>query len=141
MRLIHNAPYNAHTESLFKSSSILPLNSLIEFFKIQFMHQLVNNRLPTSFANSWITNSERREEYGGPVLRNEDDFFVPLSRLSSTEKHPLISFPRAWNEFDIQEIKSTNSKPLFSKLLKKYYLSKLSENYVCERLLCPHCHL
>jgi hypothetical protein len=105
IRLIHNVPYNAHTESLFKSSAILPLNFLIEFFKIQFMHQFVNNYLPSSFANTWITNAERRDEADGPVLRNALDFIVPFSRLSSTENHPLISFPRTWNQFESLEIK------------------------------------
>ncbi len=30
IRLIHNAPYNEHTEGLFKSSVIWPLNYLID---------------------------------------------------------------------------------------------------------------
>ena len=25
--------------------------------------------------------------------------------------------------------------------LKEYMLGKLNENFVCDRLLCPHCHL
>ncbi len=34
IRLIHRVPYNAHTESLFKKSAVLPLDSLIEYFKL-----------------------------------------------------------------------------------------------------------
>jgi hypothetical protein len=141
IRLIHNSAYNAHTESLFKISAILPLNHLIEFFRIQFMHQFVNNYLPLSFANMWTTNAERRVEADGPVLRNALDFIVPFSRLTSTENHPFIAIPRTWNHFDSLEIKLNPSKPHFNKLLKKFFLEKLNENFVCERLLCPHCHL
>ena len=34
IRILNSAKYNAHTEPLFKSCDILPLNSLIEFFQI-----------------------------------------------------------------------------------------------------------
>jgi hypothetical protein len=141
IRLIHNSAYNAHTESLFKSSAILPLNKLIEFFRIQFMHQFVNNYLPHSFVNMWSTNAERRIKGEGPILRNALDYTVPFSRLTSTENHPFIAIPRTWNQFDSLEIKLSPSKSHFNKLLKKYFLDKLNENFVCERLLCPHCHL
>jgi hypothetical protein len=104
IRLIHNSAYNAHTESLFKSSAILPLNHLIEFFRIQFMHQFVNNYLPLSFTNMWTTNAERRDEDDGPVLCNALDFIVPFSRLTSTENHPFIAIPRTWNHLDSLEI-------------------------------------
>jgi hypothetical protein len=77
----------------------------------------------------------------GPALHNAFDFYVPFYRLTSTEDHPLVSFPRVWNEFDSLEIKTTASKTLFIKLFKNIFLGKLEENYVCERLLCPHCHL
>jgi Reverse transcriptase (RNA-dependent DNA polymerase) len=38
IRTINLAPYNSHTEPLFKSSKILPLKYLIEYFKILFMY-------------------------------------------------------------------------------------------------------
>jgi hypothetical protein len=77
------------------------------------MHQFVNNCLPSSFGllDTWTTNTARREEIDGPVLRNALDFLVPFSRLTSTNNHPLISFPRTRNEFDSLEIKLNPSKP------------------------------
>jgi hypothetical protein len=82
IRIIHNAAYNAHTESLFKKSSILPLPLLAEFFKIQFMHHYKFNLLPISFNNTWISNLERRrrgdiEQF---MLRNDEEYYVPLAR-------------------------------------------------------------
>jgi hypothetical protein len=38
VRLIHGVSYNKHTESLFKSSAILPLDSLTEYFKLQLFY-------------------------------------------------------------------------------------------------------
>jgi hypothetical protein len=57
IRLINGASYNAHTEVLFKNSSILPLDSLIEYFKLKFVYLFIKNHLPISFANTWINNS------------------------------------------------------------------------------------
>jgi hypothetical protein len=141
IRLINGASYNAHTEVLFKNSAILPLDSLIEYFKLQFVYLFINNHLPISFANTWINNSARRDDGDGPSLRNALDLFVPYSRLMSTSRHPLISFPKAWNEFNAIEIKFAASKSIFNKALKKFFLLNLSDNPVCNRLLCPHCHL
>jgi hypothetical protein len=139
IRLIHNAVYNAHTESLFKKSEVLPLHMLIDYFRIQFMHQFVYNHLPASFSRCWLTNAERRDD--GPALRNEEDFFVPISRLTSTDRHPLVVIPKTWNEFNAPELKSTSQKNVFNKSLKKFLIDTLDSDFKCTRLLCPHCHL
>jgi hypothetical protein len=63
---------------------ILPLSSLIEFFKIQFMQQYVRGHLPLSFNNLWITREAHRAQATPMVLRNDAEFFVPFSRLTQT---------------------------------------------------------
>jgi hypothetical protein len=65
------------------------------------MHQYKLNFLPLSFSNTWLTNSLRNEENNFPILRNEDDYHVPLSRLHSADYHPLAYFPKLWNDFPI----------------------------------------
>jgi hypothetical protein len=72
--LIHNSAYNAHTESLFKASSILPLNYLAEFFKLKFMHHYTFKNLAISYLNTWPTNAERREEADHLNLCNQYDY-------------------------------------------------------------------
>ncbi len=104
--LIHNALYNSHTESFFKSSAILPVILIIDYFRIQLMHQFVYNLLPVSFANCWMTNIARREAHDCPALRNEDNIFVPFSCLMSTERHPFIIFPKTWNKLSSFELKN-----------------------------------
>jgi hypothetical protein len=60
IRVINHAPYNCHTEPLFKQCEILPLMYLVKFFKILFMYDYTQKLLPKSFENLWITNANRR---------------------------------------------------------------------------------
>jgi len=142
VRIIHGLPYNGHTESFFKKSKIL-LPSLITFFRLQFMQQFVQGLLPSSFDNVWATNAMRMRDASGRRynLRNDDDLFIPPARLHLTEKHPYHSFPKAWHEFENNEIKIQRNKNIFNFKLKKFLLDQLSDRVTCDRLLCPVCHL
>ena len=140
LRIVHNSSFNAHTEPLFKKSNILPLFKLIDYFKLQFMHRYITRETPSSFDNLWTRNEERRRllEHS---LRNTNDFFIPPTRLVSTDSFPLVLFPRLWNNFDDAILKNIVSKTEFNFKLKCYFLKDLSENFKCNRLLCPNCHL
>ena len=87
------AHYNAHTEPLFKKSGILLLNELSLYFKTQFVHQFKQGFLPSLFQGTWQLNSERRrhedEDWRSYDMRN-----FPFSRLTFSDKLPLISFPK-----------------------------------------------
>ena len=145
IRIICDAKYNAHTEPLFKSQKILPFNDLFSFFKLLFMYDYINNLLPSSFSNVWPSNEARRLHHpaaGQNVnLRNDSLLSIPFIRLQSHMNFPLAEFPRIWNDFHQVDITSTPSRPLFKKLLKEYFFSKLDENYKCTRLLCLSCNL
>jgi hypothetical protein len=142
IRIVTDAPYNAHTEPLFKKLNVLPLKDLILFFKLQFMQQYVQGLLPSAFSGEWRTAGELAAE-NMPNLRNRDynDLIVPFSRLAITERFPLSSFPKAWNDFTEFEIKFLRDKNEFNCKLKTLLLSKLDANYSCSRLLCHFCHL
>lgn len=140
IRLIHNLPYNGHTESFFKKSKILPLPMLIDFFKIQFMNRFVQGFLPHSFAREWTVNAERNINHSYH-LRNENDVFIPFARTAFVTNSPYHSFPRIWIDFNVPEIKIQRDKFVFNKLLKNHFCAQLKDNYVCTRLLCPHCLL
>ena len=116
------------------------LFKLIDYFKLQFMHRYITREIPSSFDNLWPRNEERRRPLEHS-LRNTNDFFVPPTRLVSTDSFPLVLFPRLWNNFDDALIKNIVSKTEFNFKLKCYFLKDLSENYKCNRLLCPNCHL
>jgi hypothetical protein len=141
VRLLFNAKYNAHTEPLFKAAEILPFNDLCDFFKIQFMQQFSQGFLPTSFSNTWVTNAIRRVDQPQIELRNRDNFNIPFTRTAFLDKHPLFAFPRIWDEFPDQNIKFIRNRFEFNTELKNYFLNRLSDVPVCNRLLCPVCHL
>ncbi len=97
--------------------------------------------LPASFLNTWTLNAER-DPLGRPyLLRNDNNLYIPPARLTLTAKHPLHTFPKAWAEFDEPNIKIQRDKNIFNSLLKKHLNNQLQDNYTCDRLLCPNCHL
>ena len=140
IRIISLKPYNAHTEPLFKFLSILPLQSLIDFFKLKFMHNYLNNSLPTAFTNTWPSIADQRLAAGQPVLnlRNNNDIFIPPSRLKSMSYFPLYNFPVNWNNLP-DYLKSIPTKLLFKANLKHHFLSILEAVPTCNRLFCPSC--
>ena len=140
VRLISSAAYNAHSEPLFKSNNILPLYKLIEFFKLQFFQRFIQGFLPSALCNTWTKNSERNEAHHY-ALRNQDDFYIVTSRLTQFENFPLYSIPKVWNSFQNEEIKILRNKMEFNFKLKKVFLDNLNGEFICSRLLCPHCHL
>ena len=139
IRIISNARYNAHTEPLFKNLKILPLPSLCEFFKIQFMQSFVQGFLPSSFENMWTNNRIRRQDQAQIELRNDMQLHIPFNRTKSISLHPLIHFPTLWEAFPDEAIKFIRNKQEFNTSLKQHYLEKLSAVVACNRLYCPSC--
>jgi hypothetical protein len=143
IRMINNAPYNSHTEPLFKKCKILPLNLLVKYFKLLFMYDYTNDLLPLSFEKIWLSNAERRNpEQNGNVnrnLRDDDLLYVPYVRLEQYLRFPLADLPRMWNNFN--NVVVAPNRNLFKNLLKEHLLSSLSDVVTCNRLLCPACHL
>ena len=140
VRILHGANYNDHTEPLYKISKILPLEHLITFFCLQFMQQYVQGFLPSSFANTWSLNNERRAEEFHMNLRNNEAIDVPFARLVSLERHPFTRFPKLWFDLNNENIKIIRNKPMFNKELKVYLLSELRDVVTCDRLFCIQCH-
>jgi hypothetical protein len=141
IRLIANKNYNAHSEPLFKSLEILKFNDLVTFFNLQFMQQYNEGFLPSSFNQVWLNNAERYREDFVLALRNRENLHVPFTRLHSSSLLPYVNLPRAWTLFDNENVKILRNKLEFNRELKKHFLSKLSNNIQCNRLLCPSCHL
>ena len=141
IRILNNASYNAHTEPLFKVCEILPLEQLCEFFKLQFMQHFIQGYLPVSFEDTWVSNRIRRAGQDQIELRNNEVLNIPFARLSSTERHPLCSFPKLWSSFANEQIKFIRNIVDFNTQLKTHFLSLLNSTPQCNRLLCPECHL
>lgn len=141
IRIITNANYNARTEPLFKKLNVLPFPKLCDYFKLQFMQQFCQKFLPTALENLWVTNSIRRIEEDQISLRDDDLFYIPLSRTSVTSRLPLVVLPKLWNDFPDNDLKFIRNKIEFNFKLKEYLIKQLQESVYCGRLLCADCHL
>ena len=141
IRIVNESRYNDHSEPIFKSLSILPLNKLITFFNLQIMQRFKQGFLPTSFNDTWSTNASLRPNNFEITLRNENEFNIPFNRLSSSDTRPLFNLPRIWESFPDESIKIVRNKIEFNAKLKKYFLNELSPTPQCTRMLCPSCHL
>jgi hypothetical protein len=53
--VINNAGYRDHTAPVFKQNGILPLDKMIKFSNLLFMHRYANHNLPLSFINDLWT--------------------------------------------------------------------------------------
>jgi hypothetical protein len=101
IRIISNQPYNAHTEHLFKSLSILPLPQLITQFNLKLIHSFQYNLIPPAFHGTWITTLKNRHNlanFNFFNLRNNDDLYTPPARTVFLSRVPLYSLPTLWND-------------------------------------------
>ena len=138
IRLISKAPYNAHTEPLFKKHKILRFEDLLTYSKLNFMHSYINNTLPGSFDGLWPLNRDRNVR--GATLRNAKDLFVPRACLAFNARLPLHSFPKLWNNFNNEALKLNTNTNSFKKNLKTYFLDDLASSVHCNRAFCRDCY-
>ena len=120
IRIISNAGYRDHSAPLFLQSKILPLDHLIKYSSLKFMHSFHYNLLPFSFTEMWIKNRDRNPERN---LRNADDLYVPAHKLATLKRLPFFTFPRVWNEENQSKFNPIQHQYL--KRLKAMLLSSL----------------
>jgi hypothetical protein len=100
IRVVSNVGYRDHTAPLFVKHKILPVNELIYFCKVKFMHNYMFGRLPSSFFEAWQTNRERNV---ARELRNADDLYVLPHLIELFKRMQFISFATAWSSIDERE--------------------------------------
>jgi hypothetical protein len=120
VRIIAGANYRDHTRPIFTSLEILPLESLIHYYRMKFMHNYYCKKVPFSFSETWICNHERNPDR---ALRNANDYYIPQPRIELVKRLPLFAFPTVWNSEDNE--KFTPSQPIYLKYLKKKLLDNL----------------
>ena len=122
IRIITKSKANSHTNPLFLSTKILPLEKLIVQSKLLFMHGIeYGYGLPT-FINTWEKNFMRNPELN---LRNADDFYLPQPRVDSFKLIPLYSFPLEWNRLN-DELKYQFNRTTFKIALKNSLFESLN---------------
>jgi hypothetical protein len=122
IRIISNSGYRDHTAPLFQQLNILPLEQLIYYSKIKFMHNYTFNKIPPSFRGMWPTNRQRNLIH---ELRNAEDLHVPAHRIELVKRLPFVSFPAAWNSEDDSKLNPVQH--IYLKKLKKSLLNNLDQ--------------
>jgi hypothetical protein len=121
IRIVNNVGYRDHTLQLFKENLILPLDEMIKFAKLKFMHCYANQKLPLSFHGIWPQN---RDVNPARILRNANDLRIPPHHFATIKRLPIFNFPQVWNEEE--ERKSIPSLKLYCKTLKTALLNSLA---------------
>ena len=135
IRIISKAKYSAHSQPLFYSLNILPLQDLITQQQRIIIHSIVYNYSRVSYEDVFKRNSDLIiHNY---PLRNADELSLPHARNEYLKRFPFYSFPRLWNNLD-PTIKSIGNINTFKFILKKCLLEKYAQ-FECERLLCYSC--
>ena len=102
IRVLCNAGYRDHTKPLFKSQKILPLDEMIKFANLKFMHNYTHRKLPLSFHEIWTANLNRNPER---QLRNANDLFIPAH-------HFATDFPYSiFHVFGMMNLRENSSPP------------------------------
>ena len=71
------------------------------------------------------------------MLRNEEEYYLPMARTKMAERMPLYTFPSSWNSFQDDILKIDSNEKNFKKGLKNALLSQLSPVVTCDRFNCP----
>ena len=137
IRIVSRAPYNAHTEPLFKKHEIMRFEDLYTFTQLQFVHSYLSNKLPGSFKDLWTANRFHKPATAG--LRTADMLFVPRHRIDFTARLPLHALPKLWNNFREPDLKKLTSSNLFKDRLKEYFINDLASEVRCRRIFCRDC--
>jgi hypothetical protein len=119
--VITNSGYRDHTGPLFKRLCILPLDDLIKFTQLKFMHNFYHKKLPILFSETWISKRTRNPEI---ALHNADDLYVPAHHFATTKRFPLFTMPRVWNDANV--LKLNPSQRTFLKSVKSALLNLIN---------------
>ena len=137
IRIISRAPYNAHTQPLFKKQEILCFEDLYVSSILQFMHSYMQDKVPHSFHGIWAQNRYRNPTTA--ELRTATDLYIPKFRLMFAARLPLHHFPKVWNDFCEKTIKNITNVNTFKDKLKEYFLEDLASVVKCKRPFCRDC--
>jgi len=134
IRLISKAPYNSHTEPLFKQNNILKIKDLYEQQIAIFMHSWEQNKLPVSFNNSFKLNVQVNPTI---TTRQSHLFHIEQSKTLFVRNLPKIKFPEIWNKF--KPVINTSNINIKGQT-KKHLISKYKNNISCSNANCKHCY-
>lgn len=135
IRIISNAPYNSHTEPLFKKMHILKLYDQYTFGILIFMTKYLRNQLPISFDNTYKSTQQIQTTY---QTRQANQLFIQRCDSNYLRSFPLYYFPLKWNEWK-DKINHNVSIPTLKKIIKNIIVNKYEHYTKCKNPVCHVC--
>ena len=135
IRLICNARYNAHTDSLFKQLNILKVHDILQLKALKFYYRYTKCEVPSYFDNmfefTYATHTHFTRSRGRPIL--------PAPKKTSLKKCIRFYIPHILqtSPLSIKDKVLTHSYFGFSKYTKSYFVNKYKDEctipncYVC----------
>jgi hypothetical protein len=71
--------------------------------------------------DTWIQNRNRNPDL---ALRNANNLYVPAHHFATTQRFPLFTFPKTWN--DASDSKYNPSRHVFLKSVKTAMLNEIN---------------
>ncbi len=136
IRVIHNAPYNSHTEPKFRKSGILKIDDIFEYESLLFVYDYLTNNLPISFQGIFPLNSDMPNSR---ETRQSNFLYVPRCTGRFAQKLPKYFMPPLWNTWSrsFQDNKTRNQT---KRLIKMTKLQGYAETVLCNNLRCIECY-
>jgi len=120
IRVITNSKFLSHTAPLFKTLSILPLNSLNDFQLACFVFRCQKNLLPDKFCSMFKPNSNTHSH----DTRHKSDLTHVYHRLTLRSVTVRIHGITLWNSLS-DELKNCHNLIHFKRLYKHFIISNL----------------
>ena len=118
IRAITHSNYNAHTDPLFKTLSILKLKDVYTLEIGKFMYKHANSALPQPLMNMFILNQQIHSHN----TRHQNDPHCTSRRTKQAANSVIHKGPEVWNTFP-NKLKTIRSVSWFIKMLKKHLLN------------------
>ena len=120
IRIIGLKKYNAHTEPLFKSFTLLKVADIFNLQQLKFYFNLVNNKQPGYFNNFDFTQNHQLHNH---CTRSSNNFHTPKIKHIFATKCLRFSLPTLLNNIPqcITDKYFTHSLDGFEKVCKKIY--------------------
>ena len=130
VRIVVNAPYNGHTDPIFKHLNVLKISDICALQELKFCFKYEHNNLPSYFYSIFLKNHEIHNFN----TRNINNFQLPQIRHSFVKTAIRYRIPVAYNSCpnNIKDKIFTHSISGFARYVKLYFIDNYAESCTLE---------
>ena len=128
VRMIINAPYNAHTMPILGQLGLLTFDDLVKLNIIEFVSKFKTKLLPKTMQDLFTSLLHSRT----------GNLKIQIPKYKSLESLPSVVYPKIWNSLSLDLKTGLNSKEIKTKLKKDYICSY--KRFQCTKQKCYPCN-